>query len=320
MSQECLSVRVQVPATTANLGPGFDVAGMALNVYNVFDVEIAPGSPDELEITVEGEGQGRVPLDHRNLVARACHRAWKEGGWTPPGRVRLHLHNRVPTSSGLGSSATAIVGGLVAANRLMGQQLDMRTLLELATEMEGHPDNVAAALLGGVTLAVADNGKLVDWICLPAPRVRVVAGIPDFQLPTRVARQALPPQVNFQDAVFNVGRVSLLVAALTQNRLDLLSVAMEDRLHHPYRRRLVPGMEAAFLSARRAGALGVALSGAGPTVLAFVGPDDDGRPVAQAIREAFAGSGVACRLLFLEPDAKGAQAIPVAASSRKARI
>lgn len=320
MSHECLSVRVQVPATTANLGPGFDVAGMALNVYNVFDVEIAPGSPDELEITVEGEGQGKVPLDDRNLVARACRRAWEVGRWTPPGRVRLHLNNRVPTSSGLGSSATAIVGGLVAANRLMGEQLDVRTLLEIATEMEGHPDNVAAALLGGVTLAVAENGRLVDWICLPPPKIRVVAGIPDFQLPTRVARQALPPTVNFEDAVFNVGRVSLLIAALTQNRLDLLAVAMEDRLHHPYRSRLVPGMEAAFVLARQAGALGVALSGAGPTVLAFVPPDDDGRSVAEAIKEAFAGSGVACRLLFLEPAPKGAQAVPVAASSKKARM
>lgn len=311
MNRQSWSVRVQVPATTANLGPGFDVAGMALNLYNEFVVELVPDDASLLHVTVSGEGQGRIPCDESNLLVRACRRVWDDAGWSVPGGLRIHLHNAIPSGRGLGSSASAIVGGLVAANALAGEPLDTRRLLELATEMEGHPDNVAAALCGGVTLAVASKGRLLDWVALPAPRVRLVAGIPDFQLPTRVARQALPRKISFDDAVFNVGRTALLVAALTQDRLDLLQLAMDDRLHHPYRSRLVPGMEAAFDAAKEAGALGVALSGAGPTVLAFLHPDDDGKRVGDAIQGAFQSSGVACRLAVLEPDDAGARAVPL---------
>lgn len=311
VSQPSWSVRVRVPASTANLGPGFDVAGMALGLYNEFEVEIVPKEKGSapLQVAVSGEGRGRIPLGENNLMVRACRKTWREAGWHPHGHLRVHLHNRIPTGSGLGSSASAIVGGLVAANHLMGNRLGVRRLLELATEMEGHPDNVAAAMLGGVTFAVAGEGRLLDWVALPAPEIKMVVGIPDFQLPTRIARKALPPQVSFEDAVFNVGRASLLAAALCRGRLDLLKTAMEDRLHHPYRSRLVPGMEAAFAGAKKAGALGVALSGAGPTVVAFIPPEESGDAVSAAIKDAFAESGVACRLAVLEPDHEGAQVV-----------
>lgn len=314
MSEPCWAVRVRVPASTANLGPGFDVVGMALALYNEFELEIVPDEPSLLDIVVTGEGQGRIPLDENNLIVRACRRVWQEAGRPTRVGMRVRLHNRIPTGSGLGSSASAIVGGLVGGNCLAGGPLTPQRLLEIATEMEGHPDNVAAALFGGVTLAVAEGNRLLEYVTFPPPRVRMVVGIPDFQLPTKIARQALPHEVSFADAVFNVGRTALLIAALTQGRLDLLGLAMQDRLHHPYRRRLVPGMEAAFQAAKEAGALGVALSGAGPTVLAFIPPDDDGEAVGQSIRAAFMSSQVACRLAVLEPDPWGAQVTPLTVS------
>ena len=232
---------------------------MALALYNEFELEIVPDEPSLLDIVVTGEGQGRIPLDENNLIVRACRRVWEEAGRPVRVGVRARLHNRIPTGSGLGSSASAIVGGLVGGNRLAGDPLTPQRLLEIATEMEGHPDNVAAALFGGVTLAVARGPGC--WSALPCPRPGCGwwwASL-TFSCPPGSPGRRCPRRCPFEDAVFNVGRTALLIAALTQDRLDLLGLAMEDRLHHPYRRRLVPGMEAAFQAAKEAGALGVAL-------------------------------------------------------------
>src|SRR5690606_3643373 len=190
---------VRVPASTSNLGPGLDVVGMALALYNELELEIVPDEPSWLDIAVTGERQGRIPLDDHNLIVRGCRRVRGEAGRPVGGGVRARLYNRIPTGSGLGSSASAIAGGLVGGNRLAGDPLTPQRLLEIATEMEGHPDNVAAALFGGVTLAVAEGTRLLECVTLPAPRVRMVVGIPDFQLPTRIARQALPPEVSFEE-------------------------------------------------------------------------------------------------------------------------
>jgi homoserine kinase len=201
----------------------------------------------------------------------------------------------------LGSSAAAIVGGAVAANALLGRPLDQQALLDLATEMEGHPDNVAPALLGGLVVCTRTPAG-VRWMRLAAPPLQVVLAVPDYPVSTEEARRRLPARVPFPDAVFNVTRAALLVAALIGGRPDLLDEATQDRLHQPYREHLIPGLQDVFSAARRAGAYGVALSGSGPAVLAF----GDAAEIGPAMAQAFEAAGSASRILRAEFDTAGA--------------
>lgn len=291
-------ISVRVAATTANLGPGFDCLGMALTLYNevVFE-ETAAG----LSVTVEGEGAGWLPVDETNLVVRAAERLFERVGRRPAG-LRVWQRNGIPAGSGLGSSAAAVVGGLVAANTLVDGGLAREELLALATEMEGHPDNVAPALYGGLTLVVQDNGRLlVEPIAVPPLQVVVV--LPDFDLPTAAARAALPKQVPHGDAVFNAGRLGLLLRALAAGDFGRLAVAMQDRLHQPYRLPLVPGLSAAFEAGRAAGAAAVALSGAGPSVIAFAAEGHEA--IGEAMAGAFAAAGLGSRRWVLGVERAG---------------
>src|SRR5580765_2061821 len=294
-----MRVRVRVPATSANLGPGFDALGLALALHNEVTVEEA----DRVSVTVEGEGSGRLDAGARNVVARGVALAFEIAGRALPG-ARLHCVNRVPLSRGLGSSAAAWVGGLVAANALLGEPLDRDGLLAAATRAEGHPDNVAAALFGGLTVSCADGARVIA-IGLPVLReIEWVVLLPETESSTREARAVLPESVPRADAIFNVQRVSLLLAALGAGRIDLLELAMQDRLHQPYRRRLFPWMDAVAAAGRRAGALGCVLSGAGPAMLAAVrGRGDD---VARALERALREAGIEGRALSLPVDAAGA--------------
>jgi len=294
-----MRVRVRVPATSANLGPGFDALGLALGLHNEVILEEADG----VSVRVEGEGAGRLDDDAKNVVARGVALGFEVAG-RPFRGGRLRCVNRIPLSRGLGSSAAAWVGGLVAANALLGEPLDRDALLTAAARAEGHPDNVAAALLGGLTVSCADGAR-VTAVSLPVPReVAWVVLLPEAESSTREARAVLPDSVPRADAVFNVQRVSLLLAALGAGRLDLLGLAMQDRLHQPYRQRLFPWMEAVAAAGRRAGALGCVLSGAGPSMLAAVrgGGDAVARAMERALREA----GLAGRALSLPVDAAGA--------------
>ena len=299
-------IRVRVPATSANLGPGFDALGLALRLYNTLTLEPA-GHP---EIEIEGEGAGTLPRDAAHLAYQAALAvaARAEGGGAAGTRAfRLRQQNQIPLASGLGSSAAAIVGGAVAANALLGAPLGRQALLDLAAEMEGHPDNVAPALFGGLVVC-ARTATGVRWIRLAPPPLNVVLAVPDYHVSTDEARRRLPARVPFPDAVFNVARATLLVAALTGGRPDLLDEATQDRLHQPYRETLVPGLSDVFAAARRAGAYGVALSGSGPTVLAF----GDAPEIGPAMAQAFRAAGAACRILHAEFDTDGAVVEPPA--------
>lgn len=293
-------VRVSVPASVANLGPGFDALGLALDLFNV--VEAEPGG-EGVRVEMVGEARDLAPAD--NLVLRAIQQAFALAGTDLP-PLRLRLTNRIPVGCGMGSSAAAIVAGVVVANALLGDPWPPEKLLALATELEGHPDNVAPALWGGLVVSCG-SGDGVRWIRLDAPsELQAVLVIPEIVVPTREARRVLPESVPFGDAVFNVGRTALLVAALAGRRYDLLHEAMRDRLHQPYRAPLVPGLEDGLRAAERAGALGAALSGAGPGLVAFaVG---DARPIAEAVQAALARHGVASAWMVARPTGWGALA------------
>jgi homoserine kinase len=269
-------VRVRVPASTANLGPGFDALGMALGLYNEVEVELTGGT---LTLEICGEGAERLQaLGDRNLVARSVTGTLERLG-IPAGGIRIRMENRIPLSRGLGSSSAAALGGVAAALALAGASLTPEEILDLTLPFEGHPDNITPALLGGLTVSTLVEGR-VRCVKLPVPDgLQVVAVVPEFHLSTAKARKALPPTVPRADAVFNVGRVALFLGALQAGRLDLLREAARDRLHQPYRAPLVPGMAEVLAEGERAGALACFLSGAGPTLLALV--TGDGRAVGE---------------------------------------
>ncbi len=303
-------IRVKVPATTANLGSGFDIFGLALQLYNTYTMttfcEPEPNcepTPGSLHWSVTLPSNITLPTDETNLVYRAARHVFQRFGPLP---TQLHLDIEIdtPLERGLGSSASAIIGGLVAANLLTGSSLDNDALLALATEIEGHPDNVTPALMGGMTLCYT-TAAAHQHIALPIPQnIDIVVAIPDFELSTSHARSVLPAQINRNDAVFNGSRTALLVAALYQQRYDLLATAMEDRLHQPYRTPLVPGLTEAIAAGYAAKALGVALSGSGPCLMALT--DNNAGQVAEALTHAFTQHGVHCETRILKPDRMGA--------------
>jgi homoserine kinase len=256
---------VRTPATSANLGPGFDAFALALGLFDEVTARVAA---DGLEIDVVGEGADTVPRDESHLVVRSMLAAWEHLGVASPPGLRLRCVNRLPHGRGLGSSAAAIVSGVrLAAGLAPGSGLDEADALALACDLEGHPDNVAACLLGGVTIAWAESGR-ARAVTLPVhPDVRPVVFVPPEPLSTEVARGLLPDEVSQADAAVNAGRAGLLVAGLTQ-RPDLLLPGTEDRLHQRYRAPAMPDTLALVEALRDAGVAAV-VSGAGPSVLAL---------------------------------------------------
>lgn len=265
-----MEIRVQAPATSANLGPGFDCLGLSLDLYNTLTAR----EDDRLCVEI-ADGGAFIPKDSANLVVVAMKRVYDLVG-TPFRGAYLRQKNDIPLSRGLGSSAAAICSGLVAANALLGEPLDKPVLLRLATAIEGHPDNVAACLYGGLTAAVAQQGDVRCSRALPCPRYGYLAMYPDYDLPTRRARAVLPTSYAKADVVFNVGYAVLMHAALEHGDDALLRSACQDRLHQPYRRPLMAGWDDVFAQAWAAGALAVFLSGAGPTILAVYDMSDEG--------------------------------------------
>ncbi|MEQ7006316.1 homoserine kinase [Actinopolymorpha sp. B17G11] len=274
-------VRVRVPATSANLGPGFDALGLALGMYD--ELQVRP-TPSGLTVEVVGEGAALVPRDGTNLVVRALRTALDELGGQPPG-LALTCTNRIPHGRGMGSSAAAIVAGIVAARALVsdgGTGLDDAAVIALGSALEGHPDNVAACVLGGLTIAWTPAGSRARAIRLEPVSVALVVFVPDSPLATETARAALPDLVHHADAAVNAGRAALLVAALAGGHpalaggraapaevdIDLLLAATEDRLHQPYRASAMPA-SAALVADLRARGVPAVVSGAGPSVLAF---------------------------------------------------
>ena len=257
-------VTVQVPATTANLGPGFDCLGMALELWNDVRMNVS-ASP---EVRVLGEGADILSTAKDNLVYRAAQALFREAREDPPS-LSILCNNQIPLARGLGSSAAAIVGGLMAANAMCTRPLSQQCLLHLAVSLEGHADNVTPALLGGCQVVVRDGDRVIaDTVPLP-PDLTTVIFVLDAPMSTKEARAVLPGSVAREDAVYNLGRVALLVNALSSGQLENLRVATQDRLHQHAREKIFPAMKYIFRAAEDAGALGVFLSGGGPSVLAL---------------------------------------------------
>jgi homoserine kinase len=272
----CDQVRVRVPATSANLGPGFDAFGLALTLYD--DLIVTPGGSG-VTVSVSGAGEGEVPLDETHLVVRSIHAGLEALGAPVPG-FTLRCENRIPHGRGLGSSSAAIVGGLAAAYGLAGEPVDRERIVVLANEIEGHPDNVAAAALGGFTIAWTEGAEATGSAggravrLDPADGLAVVAYVPDNRVLTKEARGLLPSVVSHTDASANAGKAALLVAALT-GRTELLLTATEDRLHQEYREPAMPESLALVHKLRGSGHAAI-VSGAGPTV-AVLGVAPSGR-------------------------------------------
>lgn len=294
------TVEVRAPATTANLGPGYDCLGMALDLWNVITVTATASEP---EVEVIGEGDGELATDADNLTYRSMAFLYGEADEELP-PLRMRCVNTIPLSRGLGSSAAAISGGLVAANALLGDPFTANDLLEMAATIEGHPDNVAAAVQGGLQLVVMDDQQLYTAPIDVPEDLQAVLFVPDRRIATADARRVLPSEVSVADAVYNMSRAALLVAGMQSNHPEYLGIATQDRLHQPYRQAIFPPMKVIFEAARNAGALGVFLSGSGSTILALA--QDRSMTVAYEMFDAARLAGVDGRVEITRPTSQGA--------------
>ena len=293
-------IRVDVPASTTNLGPGFDVLGVALKLYNTIEMEV---SGSALRIEIEGEGADTLPRDESNLVYRAAKTVFERMNEEPP-PMTIRLVNHIPLARGLGSSGAATVGGLMAANAMSGAHLAHDEILNMAATIDGHPDNAAASIFGGIVIASPTEQGVACMKFLPPRPVDVVVVVPDFHVLTSDARAVLPASVDLQTAVFNISRVSLLVAALATGDFRFLGIATDDKLHQPYREKLIPGLRDVFQAAKSAdGNVGVALSGSGPTIVAFCAGNGD--EVGENMRRAFLKHNIDSRVMLLGIDEEG---------------
>ena len=304
-------ISVLAPATTANLGPGFDCLGMALDIWNrleVFQENTGAGSGPDAPTAVEvvGEGAGELSTGRDNLVYQAMEFLFNEAGEEMP-PVRLRCHNEIPLKRGLGSSAAAIASGLVAANALSTATFTGNDLLEMAATIEGHPDNVAAAVLGGLQLVVSNGDQILSApINVPA-EIHAVLFVPELRIATSDARDVLPQTVSRGDAIYNMSRASLLVAGMATNHPEYFLEATRDKLHQPYRQPLFPAMKLLFQAALDAGALGVFLSGSGSTVLALTRGRE--MTVAYEMAEAAKQAGIEGQVKITQPSLRGAHPI-----------
>ncbi|MFM7266549.1 MAG: homoserine kinase [Cyanobium sp.] len=287
-------VVVDVPATTANIGPGFDCLGAALDLGNRFSLEVIEGDGERFDLIIEGSEGSHLRGGPDNLVCRAAQRVWREAREEPVG-LRARVELAVPPARGLGSSATAIVAGLVGANALMGEPLSREKLLELAIDLEGHPDNVVPSLVGGLCLtARAASQRWRVLRCEWHQDVKAVLSIPSIRLSTSEARRAMPRSIPIQDAVINLGALTLLLQGLRSGNGDLISDGMHDRIHEPYRWGLIQAGRAVRDAALQAGAWGCVISGAGPTLLALC-PAETAEAAGDAMVAAWQAEGVSSR-------------------------
>ena len=306
-------VTIHVPATTANLGPGFDTLGLALDLWN--ETEFTQNGDGKLSLSVSGEGEKTLPTDESNAIAAAALQVYALVGKDPAG-LAIRCTNRIPLISGLGSSSAALLTGMLGANALLGEPLARQDILSMATENEGHPDNVVPAMLGGLVASVLRGDQIVSRKLVVSP-MSITVVLPDFYFPTKTARAILPEYVLRQDAIFNVSRAVLVIKSLETGDLALLGEVMEDALHQPYRLPLIPGALAAMQAARQAGASAVALSGAGPSLIAFSRqPANSG--IGLAMQRAFEQAGLTARIFPLNISVSGASVVENEAGDRLA--
>jgi len=294
------SVRVRVPATTANLGAGFDCLGMALDIWNEVDFCLSGKS---LSIITFGEGENILPTDGTNLIYQVMLKFAQSHRKDLPKGILIQCKNQIPVASGLGSSSAAIITGCLAASKLLKIQMDKDILFKLAASIEGHADNIGACLNGGLVITTQSEGELITRK-ISVPIIKAIIALPDIILSTEEARKILPGKVRLDQAVFNISRASLLVYAFQNNQLDILRAAMQDQIHQSHRLKRIPGGEKAISAAISAGAQGAALSGAGPSIIAFT--QDHSEAVGQAMQAAFRSNGISVRIIYAHPSNSGA--------------
>lgn len=256
-------IKIQIPATSANLGSGFDSLGVALNMYNYVWMEEA----DDIDIS-SNDGI-EVPKDESNLIYWSAERLYQECGKSLPG-LKIVQENNIPMTRGLGSSSACIAAGLIGANRFLGSPLSQHDLVNLACKIEGHPDNTTPALLGGLVTAAMENGRVYSVSVPVAKNIRFGVFIPPFELKTEVARNALPNEYSRENAVYNLSRSSLMTAALFSGSLENLRVAVQDSIHQPFRKKFISGVDTVFRMSYELGSYGTYISGAGPSIIAII--------------------------------------------------
>ena len=308
-----MKVSVKVPASSANIGPGFDCLGMALPIYNTITIEetVLPGTGIEINMMSEEETIDEmvfddIPKDENNLVYKAVEMLYNSIGQVPS-ELKINIQTGIPITRGLGSSSSIVVGGLLAANKLLGNPADETALLAIATEVEGHPDNVAPAILGGVVLATQEDDGTLSYCKLDWPEEwDISVCIPDFQLSTEIARSVLPKEVPMQDAIFNAKHLAMLIKAIETNNPKLMKVALKDRLHQPYREKLVPGMKEIMEAFKHEdGVLGCVLSGAGPSLL-VISYKYDLDKIKSTVKEIWEAQNIKCDVRTMKVEEQGA--------------
>ena len=312
-----MKVSVKVPATSANIGPGFDCLGLALPIYNTVTIEetVLPGTGIEINMMTEDEESidemifDDIPRDENNIVYKAVEMLYNSIG-QEPSELKINIQSQIPITRGLGSSAAVIVGGLIDANKLLGSPADETALLSIATEVEGHPDNVAPAILGGFVLASQEDDGSIVYRKLNWPNEwDITVCIPDFELSTNIARSVLPESVPMQDAIFNTKHLAMLIDAVNTKDEKLMKVALHDKLHQPYREKLVPGMKEIMEAFKHEdGVLGCVLSGAGPTML-IISHKYDLDKIKSTVKEIWEPQSVKVDIRTLKVEQNGAEII-----------
>lgn len=292
-------VKIQVPATTANVGPGFDILGIALNLYNYIEIDLS----ESYEISFSGtEYKTSLSKSKNNLFYTSMAKVYEQFGLEMP-NFKINIDVNIPLSRGLGSSSSAIVSGVVSANHFLGNKLNTNDLLKICNDIEGHPDNIAPCLLGGIVISAIENDNVITQKIQNKNQFKFIAVIPDFELSTKEARKALPEHITYADSIFNSSRLSMMIMALINGDNELLSMSLNDKLHQQYRGRFIKGFDEVINIAKESGAIGAVLSGAGPTILAIT--DKDENFIAQNIKNKWNDFGIKSRFEILEIDNRG---------------
>lgn len=309
-----MKISVKVPATSANLGSGFDCIGMALPIYNTVTIEetVLPGTGIEINVISENDTENdfaieHIPTDENNIVYKAVEMLYNSIGQSPS-ELKINIKSQIPIAKGLGSSASVIVGGLLAANELLGKPADEPALLSIATEVEGHPDNVTPAIVGGLVLTSQEDDGSIVYRKLKWPEEwTITACIPDYELATDISRSVLPAEVPMKDATFNTKRIAMLIEALHSKDAELMKLALQDKLHQPYRTKLVPGLQEIVENLKHEeNVIGVVLSGAGPAILVISQKNNLDR-IKSIVSETWANLNVKTDIRTLKIEENGAQ-------------
>ncbi|MDR5587646.1 MULTISPECIES: homoserine kinase [Clostridium] len=290
-------IKVRVPATSANMGPGFDSIGMAVELYNEFAFR-------EINDGLNFNGIPEEFCNEDNIIYKAMKYCFNKAGYVINGLEISILKQDIPISRGLGSSSSCIIGGLVGANEILGGKFSKDELLEMAVEIEGHPDNVAPALFGGIVVAIIENNKTVYNKIEIKDKVKFITIIPDFRLSTEEARKVLPKQISRQDGIYNIGRAALMISCFATDRYDLIRSACNDALHQNYRKELIPHFDDVYNKCYELGALGCYLSGAGPTIMSII--DNGANGFSNNIKQYLEDHSIKWGVLELQADNKGA--------------